>query len=181
MKTIEQIIEDVIAVEGGYTNDPNDAGGPTKFGITEAVARVHGYMGDMRDFPVEKAREIYNETYVTQPKFDAVFKLAPDVAIELIDTGVNMGPATSAKMLQRSLNVLNQQQKFYPDIPVDGLLGSGSIAALSSFLQKRGASGNVVLLRMLNALQCVRYIELAEKKPTQEDFLFGWVLNRVVV
>ena len=43
---IEKLIDDVIAVEGDYSNHPADRGGPTRWGVTEAVARAHPYNGD---------------------------------------------------------------------------------------------------------------------------------------
>jgi len=36
-----------------------------------------------------------------------------------------------------------------------------------------------VLLTALNCSQGARYLELAEGREKNEDFLFGWVLNRV--
>ena len=44
-------INEIIKVEGGVVNDPNDSGGATNFGITEQVAREYGYTNDMRDLP----------------------------------------------------------------------------------------------------------------------------------
>jgi hypothetical protein len=36
-----------------------------------------------------------------------------------------------------------------------------------------------VLLRMVIAQKAVRYMEIAEAKPSQETFEYGWVFNRV--
>ena len=43
----DRLIEELIEREGGYVNHPRDKGGPTRFGITESVARAHGYSGAM--------------------------------------------------------------------------------------------------------------------------------------
>ena len=45
--TIDTLIDGVIGREGGYSNHPADRGGPTRWGVTEAVARANGYRGDM--------------------------------------------------------------------------------------------------------------------------------------
>src|SRR4051812_11797343 len=45
------LIEALIDREGGYVDHPADKGGPTCFGITEAVARAQGYSGPMRQLP----------------------------------------------------------------------------------------------------------------------------------
>ena len=38
---VDTLIDGLIEREGGYVNHPADKGGPTCFGITEAVARSH--------------------------------------------------------------------------------------------------------------------------------------------
>lgn len=179
-KTIDQLIDELIGREGGYVNDPHDAGGETKYGITEAVARAHGYGGAMTDLPRSIAADIYKRIYWTKPGFDQVAMIAPDIAAELFDTGVNMGTATAAVFLQRALNLLNQGGKDYADIDADGRIGWQTIHALQSYRTKRGLVGMTVLLEALNSQQACRYMDLAEKRPPNEDFLFGWLLNRVV-
>ena len=59
------------------SNHPADKGGPTCFGITEAVARAHGYAGAMRQLPREEAAAIYRRLYWLRPRFDQVAKRAP--------------------------------------------------------------------------------------------------------
>lgn len=176
-----EVLDKLIGVEGGYVNNPKDRGGETNWGITVAVARAFGYAGDMKLLPKGTARDIYAQRYWYQPRFDLIDKLSPKLAEEMLDTGVNMGPSVPSKDLQRCLNVLNREGQMYQDIAVDGNLGPMTAAALASFLKVRGQSGETVLLRMLNSLQCARYIEIAETKGSQEEFIFGWVLNRVEV
>ena len=55
-----------------------------------------------------------------------------------------------------------------------------TLGALDSFLTIRGASsGETVLLRALEALQGERYLRLAERRPANEAFLYGWLANRI--
>lgn len=172
-------IAKLIKREGGYTNDPKDRGGETNMGITLVVARQFGYKGDMEDLTYDQAVNIYYQRYFLAPKYQAVSVLSWPVALELFDTGVNMGPATATMFLQRSLNVLNNEGKMFPDLPVDGGIGPITLDALKTFLTVRGAEGERVLLRALNCLQGARYIEITEKDKTQERFTYGWLLNRV--
>ena len=176
---IDQLIDDVIGREGGFSNHPADRGGATRWGVTEAVARRHGYAGDMRSFPREQAVAIYRRLYWMQPGFDRVADHAPQVAAELFDTGVNMGPGVASGFLQRALNALNRNAADYPDITVDAKIGPRTLAALAGFTAKRGAPGEAVLLKAIEALQGERYIDLAEKRPGNEAFLYGWLANRI--
>lgn len=180
MKTINGIIEDVIANEGGYVNDSRDRGGETNFGITIRTARSQGYQGAMRDMPRDFAREVYNRQYVVAPGFDKVGALSIPIAAELVDTGVNMGPKVAATFLQRALNGLNRQGADYADIVADGTVGPATLTALKAFLARRGAEGEGRLLSLLNALQGERYLSLAEGRAANEAFLYGW-LARIAV
>lgn len=176
---IDALIDEVIAREGGYSNHPADRGGPTRWGVTEQVARAHGFAGDMRVFPREEAARIYRILYWTRPGFDQVDPIYERVAAELFDTGINMGPKVAARFLQRALNALNRGASDYPDLLLDGDIGALTIAGLRGFKAKRGNAGEAVLLKALDALQGARYIELAEQRPANEAFAYGWIANRI--
>jgi lysozyme family protein len=176
---IERMIDNVIGREGGYSNHPADKGGPTRWGITEAVARAHGFRDEMHAFPREEAVTIYRRLYWLKPGFDRVYTHAPKIAFELFDTGVNMGPATATGFLRRALNALNRSGADYADLPASGVIDNTLLTALRGFLAKRGASGEAVLLKAVEALQGERYVRLAETRPANEAFLFGWLANRI--
>ncbi|MFL9997356.1 glycosyl hydrolase 108 family protein [Paraburkholderia sediminicola] len=176
--TVEQKIDALIGREGGYSNNAADAGGETMWGITVAVARAFGYARPMRELPRATAVQIYRSRYWAQPKFDLVDTVSPALAEKLFDVGVNAGQATGVRFLQRALNVLNQNGRAFADIAVDGCIGAMTVAALKAFLAARGADGHRVLLGMVSAQQSVYYMELAEKRPANEVFEYGWQLNR---
>ena len=177
---VDGMIDALIEREGGYVNHPADKGGPTCFGITEAVARAHGFSGAMRNLPREDAATIYRRLYWLRPRFDQIAKRSSRVAAELFDTGVNMGPAVATTFLQRALTALNRTGKDYADLTPDGRVGPMTLHALDSFLASRGKpGGETVLLRALEALQGERYLRLAERRPANEAFLYGWLANRI--
>lgn len=173
------MLDGVLAREGGFVDHPDDRGRATNWGITEAVARANGWAGAMRELPREVAVAIYRQLHWTQPRLDQLARLSWPVAEELFDTGVNMGPGVAVMMLQRSLNALNRQQRDWPDLVTDRRVGAATLAALAALLRVRGAEGETVLLRALNALQGARYIELAEARAANESFLHGWLMHRV--
>ncbi|EQB13520.1 hypothetical protein L288_02470 [Sphingobium quisquiliarum P25] len=177
---ISALIDEVIAREGGYSNHPADLGGPTRFGITQAVARANGYAGDMKVMPRTVAETIYRRVYWERPGYAFVAEMAPRLAAELLDTAVNMGPGTATGFLQRALNAFNRNQQDYPDLKVDRRIGARTLAALRAFLALRGKKGGeAVLLKAVDILQGERYLSLAELRPANEAFLYGWFANRI--
>ncbi len=170
--TLDQIIDATIKAEGGYVNDPTDRGGATKYGITQAVAGANGYTGDMRDLPLQTARDIYRSEYAIKPGF---VEFPSDIAAELFDTGVNMGTSTATKFLQRAVNALSGS-----GLVVDGKMGPATRKAVTTYLASRSNASDI-LLKALNGLQCTRYIEIVEANPTQRKYINGWIANRVEV
>lgn len=180
MSAKARLIAGIIAVEGGYVDDPADSGGETNWGITEKVARVSGYTGVMRDMPRSVAESIYSAKYWDSLRLDTIEALSAAVAEEMADTGVNLGVKRAVTFLQRSLNVLNDRQRLYPDIAADGLVGDRTVETLGSYLAARGEEGAAVLVRMLNCLQGAFYVDLAERRVKDERFVYGWMRNRVM-
>lgn len=169
---LDEIIDATIKAEGGYVNDPADSGGATNYGITEKTARANGYLGDMRSLPLATAKQIYRNEYLVKPGFS---DFPSDVAAELFDTGVNMGPAKATEFLQRATNALNGS-----GLSVDGKMGPATKAAVKSYLSSRSNAASI-LVKALNCLQGARYIEIVEKNPSQRKFINGWIANRVEI
>jgi lysozyme family protein len=176
---VTEMVEELIDREGDYVAHPADRGGPTRFGVTEAVARAHGYAGPMRELPREDAAAIYTRLYWLRPRFDAVAQRSARIAAELFDAGVNMGPAVASTFLQRALTALNRNGKDFVDLVPDGKVGPMTLHALDGLFAARGKGAEEVLMRALEALQGERYIRLAERRPANEAFLYGWLANRI--
>ncbi len=95
MNAIDLMIYDPIAREGDFVDHPAHKGGPTRWGITEGVARRFGYMDRMERLPQDVAVAIYQRQYWHAPDFDKVAQIAPKLSVELLDTGVNKGTGTA--------------------------------------------------------------------------------------
>ena len=162
MDRFEKIFDYLLKVEGGYSNDKNDKGGKTKYGITEEDARDFGYKGDMQDLTKDFAKNIYLKKYYLGNKLDKVVN--DKVALSVCDFIVN-GGAWGAKKAQAALNELGF------DLRVDGILGEKSLAALNEVDENK-------FLEKYHDLQRRYYRVLAANKPSQKKFLTGW-LNRV--
>ncbi|WES69217.1 glycoside hydrolase family 108 protein [Superficieibacter sp. HKU1] len=173
------VIDGILMTEGSYTNNPHDRGGATNWGITEATARANGYQGDMRDMTRAEAYSILENDYWVKPGFELISQISWPVAFELCDAAVNIGPRLPCLWLQRWLNALNREQKNYQDIKVDGHIGPMTIAALQVFIAWRGREGEHVLVEALNCSQGAYYLNITEERPQNEDFIYGWIKNRV--
>lgn len=171
---------------GVYSDDPADRGGETYSGIARKkrpdwkgwalidAAKVRP------DFPAclkadaeinDLVRADYYETLFNRVGLDKLPRLT---ATEYFDTALNQGSGAAATHLQRALNVLNRQAKDYADVLVDGDLGPATFAAVEGLVKARGDRGVRALWRYQNALQGARYVEIAERDPTQEVYELGW-------
>jgi lysozyme family protein len=96
------------------------------------------------------------------------------LADELFDIAVNMNPSRAKSFLQNGLNMLNSDQKHWPDIIVDGDIGPGTLSALRACTARGDLS---LLLKIVNLQQGCHYLEQL-KRPSQEVFARAW-LSRV--
>lgn len=92
----------VVTHEGGFSNHPDDPGGATMYGITEAVARENGYTGAMKDLTLDFAKSVYRKKYWDACRCDQM----PDpIRYPLFDAAVNSGPGQAIKWLQLAVGV----------------------------------------------------------------------------
>ena len=104
----------VIGEEGGFTDDAADPGGATKYGISHAA-----YPNlDIANLTLADAQAIYQRDYWDRIGGDL---LDPRLALIVFDAAVNNGISRAGMWLQQALGV-----------PVDGVVGSQTIAAASS-------------------------------------------------
>lgn len=169
------ILAGVLAIEGGYSDDPNDPGGKTNHGITEQVARDNGYQGDMRELPKEFAEQVYVGQYVAAPGFDKVIAMSPAVGEKLVDAGVNAGPGRAGRWFQQALNHLSRGGADYPQVDADGQIGPKTLTAYQALERKRGRlKACELVLKLVDAQQGAHYMSL--NKPT---FIVGWADHRL--
>lgn len=164
-------VHDVLAIEGGEVDHPDDPGGHTIHGITAATARRHGLT-----LPITtgQAIKIYRKDYWNRIKGDDLAAVLPSLAWRVADAQVNAG--RGAVWLQRSLNALNLREKLYSDLKVDGAIGRKTIAALHAYAKVRDPD---VLRRAVMCLQGQHYIALSEADPKFETFTYGWIKQRI--
>ena len=163
MERFEKIFDYLLKVEGGYSDDENDKGGKTKYGITEEEARDFGYKGNMQDLTKDFAKNIYLKKYYLGNKLDKVVN--DKVALSICDWAVNSG-RNGTKNAQIAINQLTNA-----NLDVDGVIGNKTLEALNSVDSNK-------FLEVYHNLQRIYYKGKVEADRTQEGFLTGW-LNRV--
>lgn len=180
--TCEFIIRDKTSIEAGYVDDPDDSGGITNHGVTQALANQYktalktkfGWNGNMRNLTTEMAFFIYKTHFWDKMKLDDVMKRSVFLADRLFDLGINAGKSVAVKNLQRYLNVMNNRQTYWKDIDADGGMGPKTLGALDAYIAKRGEQGKDYLIDAMLDMQSTYYIELAERREKDEKFIYGW-------
>lgn len=153
MKTVDELITDILRREGGFVNDPNDRGGATNWGITQ------GTLASWRDRPVsvdevrelsrDEAREIYRKVYYADADIDGEPK---ELQAQLFDINVNGGLKPIVARLTSYFN-------------------TSSLQEIVDFLGPKTA--NI----MLAASRVEYYRQITNNRPANKTFLLGW-LNR---
>ena len=162
--------------EGDYSNHKADPGGKTTFGVTEAVAREHGYEGPMEQMSKARQRDIAYEKYWRGPGLHKISKESGPLAAELFEIGFNVGSTKAIRWLQEWLNGFNRNEKDWDNISEDGVFGPETAYALGQYLGRRQIEP---LIRAVNASQLIYYKGLARRDPsTYSHFLNGWVRQR---
>jgi len=169
--------------EGGYGNDPDDVGGETYKGISRVYNpswvgwQVVDNLKSGDDFPknLELSEELqhlvkqcYKEKYFDPFRGD---KMPRELALEMFDTGVNMGVGRAVKFMQIALNVLNRNGKLYQDQVADGDYGPTTHKCLTKYLH---TDNEMLLCKIINVLQGNHYINYMTKSPKQEKYARGW-------
>jgi lysozyme family protein len=169
----QKAVNETLILEGGWVNDPNDAGGETKYGIAKAQ-----YPNlDIKNLTEYEAVAIYHRDYWMRMRLDEVRHNA--VALEMFDTGVNLGCRMAVRIAQGALKL------FKVDIVVDGLVGPNTIAAINNYRDVHS------LVKLMNILQGAYYLLgkenideviplVRERMKYASRFLRGW-LKRIEI
>lgn len=161
MLSRDQIITGIIQRESPkYTNDPNDKGGPTKFGITlNALRKFRNNPNltadDVKNLTEVEARLIYERNYIINPGYMQI-NYEP-LRVAMIDFGVTSGADDSIPTLQKIIGV-----------KADGQLGPKTAAAAN-------ALDGRTLCNKYSCARAIFYADLAQKIPSNLKYVEGWV------
>lgn len=152
-----------------YTNDKDDPGGPTKYGITLGTLQASKFdvdgdgtidAGDVKILTPSDAKGILKGRYWDKVKADEIE--SERIAIKLFDCAVNMGPFRAIKLAQEALNHIGC------GLVVDGLIGPKTIGCLNS------SDEDVFFLFLISELESF-YSHIVSEKPEMRKYYKGWL------
>jgi lysozyme family protein len=146
----------VLVYEGGYSDHPNDPGGPTMKGVTQRVydgyRRRNGLgVRSVREMDQAELEAIYRKQYWDACRCD---ELPDGIDFVVFDGAVNSGPVQSVKWLQRALGVNN----------VDGHLGEVAVG-----LARDNPDHDALVAGI-----CARRLAFMQALKNWESFKKGW-------
>lgn len=125
----DKAIEFTLLYEGGYVDDPADAGGETKYGISKAqYPNV-----DIKNLTLDQAKEIYHRDYWLKFHCD---KMPWPLALVMFDSFVQFNPLNPIRWLQRALIIKD-----------DGVLGPRTIESAKTARKPLNAARAVIFAR----------------------------------
>jgi len=169
MANFDKAFERVLKNEGGYVNDPDDAGGETYKGV--ARNRNPAWVGWIRvdilkqgrGFPANcetdkslqaAVKELYRVNYWHKIRGDEIDSQA--IAQSIFDFGVNAGPILSSRLAQ-----------YVCGSKADGVIGEKT-------LKKLNAIEEALFLSQFALAKIARYVNICERSPKNKKYFFGW-------
>lgn len=171
-KTVFDIAFDFMAHhEGGFSDDPIDSGGPTKYGVSLRFLKLANIdtnddnvidIKDIKDLTKEQVKDIYEKHFWLNTK---IYQIPYDVIkVKCFDFCVNMGPKAAIKNLQHALsNIMYPMDK----LVLDGILGRKTFRAINAL------SCDYILREYIEVTKDF-YKEITIKNPSQKRFINGW-------
>lgn len=165
MANFEKALARLLPWEGGYSNDPTDPGGETNYGITAMTARAFGYMGSMKDIPMDVVKAIYERLFWGPLSLD--FVDSQRIAEQIFQGAVNQGVTRWAKIMQTACIGIIYGLK----VDVDGAIGPKTVRAIEMILNEGLA---VEYSKRLYTAQMDRYKTITIKNPKLIKYENGW-------
>ena len=153
-------VKRLLTDEGGYTDRTRDAGGATRFGISQ---REYPQL-DIKTLTREQAIEIYWLDWWCKFRYG---ELPSPLSAKMLDLAVNIGPSETTRCLQRALRASGVA------IAENGILGPLTRASATR-------ANQAALIAALRSEAAAHYRLIAASKTESaagQDFLAGW-LNR---
>jgi len=185
-----RVVEHVLGIEGGHSNDPVDRGGETKFGISLRFLKVEGLIdldrngfadfdldfdgdidgADIRALTPDQAISLYRRCFWERHAYGQLLR---PIDGAMFDQAVNGGAAAAGKILQRALNRVTGEVRLNArPLVLDGVVGDITRQRLRDVARIGGMSPVIEALRDFAE---ARYRAIVAADPSQKKYLKGWV------
>jgi len=167
--------------EGGLDDDPVDAGGITKYGVSIEFLKDCERLDStkllclgiklpvsresIKSLRIDQARDLFRWRFWDTPHFD---RYDAPLAVTLFDCAVNHGTSRAIRLAQKAFNAISTD--LGGKLAVDGIQGPLTKAALNS-LPATSLAKEIIKQRK------AFYQAIVDSRPSQKKFLKGW-LNR---
>lgn len=168
----ESAMKVVLKHEGGASNDKDDPGGATQWGISLRFLKQIKYDvdqdGDVDEDDIFKltrthADEIYLKHFWDKYNFDDVADL--QIATKLFDTCVNIGPTPTHRLIRTTFNAILVEK-----VPTKGPIDGDILYMLNMVYPE-------VFLEEFRKQQADYYLKIIKANPKLNKYKNGW-LNR---
>jgi lysozyme family protein len=189
MTVFDTILDRLLQREGFHSNDADDSGRETVFGITRGydpewigwpifdAAKTAGRVETLRHSAtfMSCVAEFYYAKYWACNRCDQIAELSPAIAEKIFDAAVKDSPQRVAKWFQRAVNAWNCNETRYENILVDGKPGNNTLSAFRAAITFPRAED--FILRVMNGLQIAYHVARYEQNEVLEKYT-GWILER---
>ncbi len=160
----------IIKHEGGFSDNKNDPGGVTRYGISlrflkSALIDIDGDGDSDKDdiirLTLTDADKIYYREWYKKYKYDRI--IDQDLLTDIMDFSINAGACQAHKVLKRAINNIIDNP-----IKVNCILDKETIEMINLI-------DPLILHTMLNLQQEDFYIDLVKRNPSLKCFLRGWL------
>lgn len=165
--TFQQAFYKALGHEGGFVDDPADAGGATKYGISLRLYKQYypdATAKNIKNLTLDEAKVFYHQYFWLENHYNEIKNT--DLAVKIFDACINMGPRQAHVCLQRALNCVGFS------LAEDGVLGAKTIEALNHTGSPEW--GYAILCAYRSELAGF-YRALVAQKPAQSKFINGWL------
>lgn len=166
----QKAMETVFKHEGGLTDNRNDPGSWTKYGISLRFIK-HAHIDIDNDGDEDKediihltkteADVIYYKDWYINHHYDKI--KSQIILTDVLDFSINAGASECHKIIKRALNAINAKK-----IPINSNLDNTTIDLINKSPETR-------LHTAINNEQIAFYKELVKRNPELKVFLKGWI------
>ncbi len=162
----DRFIEQTLDIEQARSNDPNDPGGLTVWGVS---SRWHPKLFEDGEPTLEEVRAFYYAEFWKALRLDEIE--SDDIAAKMLDTAINLSQRRASLWAQKAHNMLAREG--YEYLVEDGIIGDKTIRYVNAFA-RLSPECEVAFLNGFTYFQANHYANEGDRHHGR-----GWFAKRV--